>query len=231
MRMLSNLDFLQLWERGSVLHPLDRALLTLSTALPQEPYGTLADWPLGQRNAALADVRRACFGTKMQAWVACPQCGERLEFEMDVDALNEEPGQAQVDFRGRNFRLPTSRDLAQVVKEQDSRDAALQLAQRCCLGDLKLDALSEEDLDHLGDCLAQADPMAETRLNLSCARCGAHWYESLDLADWLWSEIDTRARRLLLEVHTLASAYGWSEAEVLSLSEPRRAAYLEMVQS
>jgi hypothetical protein len=40
-----------------------------------------------------------------------------------------------------------------------------------------------------------------------------------------------RARRLLIEVHSLASAYGWSETDILSMSEPRRALYLEMVQA
>jgi hypothetical protein len=30
-------------------------------------------------------------------------------------------------------------------------------------------------------------------------------------------------------VHTLAAAYGWTEPEVLALSEPRRAAYLRLV--
>ena len=31
------------------------------------------------------------------------------------------------------------------------------------------------------------------------------------------------------EVHTLATAYGWSEAETLALGDARRAMYLEMV--
>ena len=36
---------------------------------------------------------------------------------------------------------------------------------------------------------------------------------------------------LLWEVHTLASAYGWCEAEILALSAVRGAGYLDMVQS
>ena len=40
---------------------------------------------------------------------------------------------------------------------------------------------------------------------------------------------EARARALLAAVHTLARAYGWSEPDVLALSEQRRAAYLEMV--
>jgi hypothetical protein len=51
----------------------------------------------------------------------------------------------------------------------------------------------------------------------------------LDAGVLLWDEIDARARALLAEVHTLASAYGWSEGEILSLGAARRASYLAMV--
>jgi hypothetical protein len=47
----------------------------------------------------------------------------------------------------------------------------------------------------------------------------------------LWAEIEVRAKRLLLEVHLLATAYGWSEAEILSLNAQRREFYLEMVRA
>jgi hypothetical protein len=231
MRTLSNLDLLQLWERGYDLHPIDRALLTLSAALPQEPHDALADWPLGRRNTALAELRVASFGAKMQGWVACPQCGERLEFEMDAGALRADPDQSEVTFRERRFRLPTSRDLAKIAGEQDPRNAVLRLMQRCCIDARESDEWPEQELDEIGDRLAEADLMAETRVNLRCAQCGEQWDEPLDIAAWLWAEIEARARRLLLEVHMLASAYGWTENEILSLSEPRRAIYLEMVQS
>jgi hypothetical protein len=32
-----------------------------------------------------------------------------------------------------------------------------------------------------------------------------------------------------MDVHALASAYGWSEREILALSDTRRRLYLEMV--
>jgi hypothetical protein len=46
---------------------------------------------------------------------------------------------------------------------------------------------------------------------------------------FFWSEISAEARRLLLEVHNLASAYGWSESDILSMSALRRRYYLEMI--
>ena len=90
---------------------------------------------------------------------------------------------------------------------------------------------SDKELDEIGEQMALADPLAETRLTLHCPRCENDWEEALDIGAFLWAEIEAHARRLLLDIHSLASAYGWSETEILSLSEVRRAYYVEMVQS
>jgi hypothetical protein len=42
-------------------------------------------------------------------------------------------------------------------------------------------------------------------------------------------ELNAAATRLLHDVHTLASAYGWSEGDILAMSEARRARYVAMV--
>jgi hypothetical protein len=234
MRTLSNLDLLELWERGSSLHPLDRALLTLATALPAEPYQSLAEWPLGRRNAALAQLRRSCFGKTLEGWTTCPQCGQRLEFAMDAASLIEQsvPPTEPLTLNGHSFRPLTSRDLAAVTRQRDPRAAALSLLRQCCLDeDLSTDGLTDHELESIGNQIAEADPLSETVLTLHCVDCGHQWDESLDIASWLWTEIEARARHLLADIHTLASAYGWSEAEILSLSGARRALYLEMVQS
>jgi hypothetical protein len=130
---------------------------------------------------------------------------------------------------GRSFRLPTSRDLARAARESNPRLAAVRLLESCSLEKGASPTWSEEDLEDVGERMALADPMAETRLALHCPQCGNEWDETLDLTTFLWSEIEARAKRLLMEIHSLASAYGWTEKEILSLSEPRRAFYLEMV--
>ncbi|HTW48324.1 MAG TPA: hypothetical protein VMD92_10255 [Acidobacteriaceae bacterium] len=230
MRALTNPGLLDLWERGSGLHPLDRALLALAAAEPGEPYDALADWPLGRRNAALARLRRECFGSALTGWVACPQCGERLEFSFDMGMLLEEQSEtaAQLSVDGHSFRALTSRDLASVAAETDERAAARKLLRLSCADKSEF---TDDELEALGERLAGADPLAETLLDFDCAACGHQWQEPLDIAAWLWAEIEARARRLLYSVHTLAAAYGWTEREILALSEPRRALYLEMVQA
>jgi hypothetical protein len=105
------------------------------------------------------------------------------------------------------------------------------MAQSCCLSPPAPAAWSEQELDDIGRALALADPHAEIRLPLQCPACGHGWEETLDIASFTWEEIEARARRLLFDVHTLASAYGWTEAEILSLGASRRARYLELVRT
>ena len=77
--------------------------------------------------------------------------------------------------------------------------------------------------------LAAADTDADLGVDLSCVACGHDWRAAFDVAEHVWSDVDTAARRLLLDVHRLACAYGWREPDVLALSAARRHYYLELV--
>ncbi|HUI83242.1 MAG TPA: hypothetical protein VL240_03415 [Candidatus Binatia bacterium] len=235
MRAFSNSDLLDLWERGSALHPLDRGLLALSAALPEVPPATLADWPLGRRNQALVELHGRCFGAGLQGWSACPSCGEKMEFELDGRALAQQQDAAQRDetlmLNGQTFRLPSSRDLAEVAGMADSQAAAIRLLERCRISDTEPLAWADEDVERVGEQMARADPLAEIRIALRCPACGNQSAETLDIVSFLWEQIQARAKRLLWEVHAIASVYGWTENQVLSLSAARRSLYLQMVQA
>jgi hypothetical protein len=237
VRALSSADFLNLWERGLRLHSLDQGLLTLGEAFPEASSDTLADWPLGRRNRTLVELRSSCFGPRLEGWVACPACAEKLEFDLDGRALvgleaSEDPIPSEpIVVKGHSFRVPTSRDLARVARDPDPGRGAIYLLESCRLDSAEAPVWSEEDLEEVGESMARADPLAEILLTLKCPACGSEWAEALDIAAFLWAEIEARAKRLLWEVHTLASSYGWSEREILLLSEHRRAHYLELVRA
>lgn len=229
MNALASYELLQLWERGQALHPLDRALLALSAALP-DAAGTVADWPLGRRNRGLAHMYSACFDPILRGWVACPQCAQRLEFEMDLRVLaGAEESTAPIVVGGCTYRLPCSRDLALAAQAAEPR---LAIMEACCVdGGPAGDPPSEEAMVEVERCMAAADPLAETVLDFECAACLNRWNDTLDLASFVWAGIHARARRLIREVHALASAYQWSEDHILRMSDARRAAYLELVQA
>jgi hypothetical protein len=154
-------------------------------------------------------------------------------------AINRAPTQGiyEVAIEGYDlrFRLPNSLDLAQVVRCGDVTVARNLLVQRCVLqasrddGAVAVAALPETVLTTLAESMDQYDPQAEVQLKLSCPTCGQHWPVLFDIVSFFWTEICVQAKRLLREVHTLARAYGWREADILSMSAARRQLYLEMV--
>jgi hypothetical protein len=233
MRAFSSSEVLDLRDRGVRLHPLDRSLLALSAVCPSQ-CEDCADWSLGRRNRALFELHASCFGPHLCGWSACPRCGEKVEFDIDGALLTTTtPADSSSDgvmIRGGRYRLPTSRDLAEVLPG-DLETVAVRLLERCRIGDGSVSEWNEVALRDAGEILAAADPLAETQLALDCPSCAHQWNDILDIGSFVWAEIESRARRLLLEVHTLASAYGWSEGETISLSAARRASYMRMVQA
>jgi hypothetical protein len=80
----------------------------------------------------------------------------------------------------------------------------------------------------IAETVEAADPGADLALSIACPECGAATRAELDIASYLWTELDAWARDVLLDVHLLATAYGWSEPEILALSPTRRRYYLEL---
>ena len=217
------------WELGRRRHPLDRALLLYAAAAPDEDPDSLADRPLGRRNAALLRLRRSIFGDALKSCVDCPKCGEQLEFTLSADALLERAASHTLTHAqlGRlRLRLPTTRDLASVATEIEESRAARMLLETLAEAPAEEIEFTDEELTRALD---TADPCMDLTLDLSCPACDHTWSAPFDVPAYLWDEIDVRARRLLDEVHALASTYCWSEERILALSEGRRRAYLERI--
>jgi hypothetical protein len=237
MEALSHADCLALWESGQVLHPLDQGLLAIQTAFPETRGEDIAGWPLGKRNRALAELRCALFGRWIRGWSTCEACGEKLEFAVDGEAIRDHsaPGAAvTIEAGARLLRLPNSRDLAQIASEDDAEIAANRLVELCTVSSQQADSaekLTEQELELIGDRIAEADPLAEILLHFDCPVCAHSFDQPLDLSSFLWAEIAGRARKLLMDVVTLAAGFGWSEREILALSPLRREFYLRMVRA
>ena len=117
----------------------------------------------------------------------------------------------------------------------DVAEARSRLIERCVL-EATLDGqplaaaeLPESVLASLVEALTERDPQAETRFQLTCAACDHRWSALFDIVSFFWAELGARAERLLYEVHALARAYSWREADILAMGEARRHFYLELV--
>jgi len=80
----------------------------------------------------------------------------------------------------------------------------------------------------LDEALARLDPQAQATVALACPDCGAVTDAVLDASTFVVPAL-VHAPGLTDEVHRLARAYHWSEAEILALPVARRRRYLELV--
>ncbi|GHG45433.1 hypothetical protein [Streptomyces griseocarneus] len=233
------------WEAGLASDDGGRALLLHSLARPGADAGELLSVPLGQRDAELFAVRRALFGARLEVRAECAACGEEMEFEFDADGLSTtptapgEPLRVEVDEWTVEFRLPTPADIAAVAAAGEDAGggdggAGAALLARCTLraerggrpvADRPLPGHVQRRIAAVS---AESDPLADVTLNVACPACGKATRAELDITSYLWAELDAWARDTLLDVHLLATAYGWSEPEILALSPLRRRYYLEL---
>jgi hypothetical protein len=241
MRSLTANEFLLAREMDETHDAADRAVAVLTFAYPEETADDLRRLPLGRRNARLLDVRERLFGSELYAFAECPRCGDALELALDVRAIRaEEPEvveewEMEAEGYRLRFRLIDSRDLKAAGHANGVDDARALLVARCVSEawqddrTVTVDELPPSVIEQLSARLEEADPQAETLLALACPACAFQWQVPFDIASFLQAEISAHGRRLVREVHALARAYGWPEADILAMSTHRRREYLEML--
>jgi hypothetical protein len=77
--------------------------------------------------------------------------------------------------------------------------------------------------------MARADPQGDIQVLTTCPRCAGEWAETFDIVSFFWGELTAWSIRLLDDVHRLASTYGWSEADILTMAPSRREMYLARI--
>jgi hypothetical protein len=176
-----------------------------------------------------------------------PASDHALDWESDQDLDRESGAEVAVSFEDYELRLrPVNAGDAVVIAsptgsaqtdgaEGDLDFARRMLLQRCLLSAnragsaIEAEQIPSEVAEVAVQRMAEADPMADIQLAMMCPACARQWSAALDIVSFLWSEIEVWAWRLLNDVHTLASAYGWSERDILTMSANRRQSYLQMV--
>ncbi|MDD5094793.1 MAG: phage baseplate protein [Dehalococcoidia bacterium] len=241
MSPLSASRLLELWEQGEMQHPLDRALTALAFGFPDRDRAEFAALSVGQRDGLLLSLRESMFGPSLEAFATCPACEESLEFTLDTpDLLARSVPAHGPEFTLKlegfevQFRLPNSFDLA-LSADLEPGEARQRMLAQCIMevrkGKRKVsaEALPEKLKDAVASRMLEYDPLAEVRLDLECPACEHRWPVILDAGAFFWAELESEAKRLLRQVHTLARFYGWREADILSMSARRRQFYLSMV--
>ncbi len=256
LRPLTGEDEAFLLEAGEALSPARRTTVLLSRCLTRlGPCETVSpeavqSLTVGDREALLLHLRGLSLGPRLRPVLRCPNdpCKEAIELDLLVSDLllppypqAEEWHEASVQGNGTayrlRFRLPTGADqeAAAALAPRDPEAAVELVRRRCatCWRDGSTSETTEEwppaVADRLSAAMAELDPQAELRLNLTCPSCGRAISALFDTGSYLFQELAGRAKHLYREVHLLAFHYHWSEAEIMGLTVGRRRAYLDLL--
>ncbi len=175
----------------------------------------------------------------MPCRVDCENCQTRLELDFALEQMRALAASSDLalehDGFALRFRLPTTRDQLNISGCGSLQEARRRLLE-ACLSDVShrgrpapVDGLPEPLVDRVIAQMQAADPQAAPTVELHCPACGAHWEADFDVAQFLWAELDNWATHVMLDIHDLARAYGWSEQTILALSPARRRRYVGML--
>lgn len=213
--------------RGEAMPVRAAALASLAGDVP---LSEVMRWSIARRDVALFDLRARVFGDSLDAVVRCPACDEQLEMQLAISGIRPvediPPGsgvdriEVLVGNRRVPCRLPNTEDLIAAAACRDVAAARDALLERC---------VEADDPEVREQAAALLVSPADVQLDLTCPSCAHGWRTPFDIASFVWRELDEWAQRTLQDIHVIASAYGWTEDQILQLSARRRQTYVEMI--
>jgi len=224
----------------TTLAPLP-AVLELARRVATTFTGGPVDWaslPATDLDAAALMVRRSWIGDVIRTDASCPGtgCRERIDVSFGIgDYLRHHrprrprsvigmAGTGWFTLTGAavRFRLPTVADLLAAA-------ACDQPAEELCSRCIDAPELSRPLARRLDRALSALAPNLDDLLGGSCPACGHQVTMRFDPLAYTLAELRQAFSGIHLEVHALASAYGWPEAAILALPRSRRRRYASMI--
>ncbi|CAG7654541.1 hypothetical protein [Actinacidiphila bryophytorum] len=201
-----------------------------------EPFDAWA-LPVGDVDALVADLRRERLGDRLVAEAACLRCAARIDIDFGLADYAghhrprttraavpaEESGWWRLRSARTCFRLPTAGDVLAAGTGGDGRRA---LVEACVRGDRSAGPLRAAER-----AMAALAPTLRSEVQGTCPECGATVGLDVDVRELCLEELVFLAGGVLDEVHLLASAYHWSERDILGMTSRRRASYAERVRA
>lgn len=201
--------------RLSLLRQLDRAGSEIEQAillLAESGVPDVAALPVGLIDRLLLHLHRRMLGADLECVVACPACGGLNALPLGPDDVPEYAPRSAWCGRGAGLREPTGADLLD-LPEVPVGAGEVVLA-RCAIG--PADGPRE---------LAALDRVEQSLCGMvraSCTECAATIECPVDVQRLVVAAVAAVVAEADVEVHLLASRYGWDLDTIEALPDSRR---------
>jgi hypothetical protein len=175
--------------------------------------------PIGIADRLLLSAHRAVLGSDMEAVARCEVCGVLNALPLGPDDVPPHRPRTAWCGPGAGMREPTCADLAGLPA--DAVAAARELEVRCRVGP------SAEERD--GAALDRAEQSLCGNVTVPCTECRADVTRFVDVQYLVLEAVATAVAEMDIEVHLLASQYGWDLTSIEALPDARRSRLAALV--
>lgn len=182
---------------------------------------TVWDLPISERSLLLVAVSEQT-APPIEVHLACA-CGEASELQLTSAELGEyaAAGAKEARVGELRVRVPTGRDQLRWTEQSATSERVLR--------DLVDGDVDRSALPLIDKTLAEIDPLVELRIDSTCSACNAPITVVVDLEAIAIARVRKIQRDFVEDVHHLARAYHWSEADIARMPVWRRAEYLALL--
>lgn len=221
-------------------HPVTAAV-RLAGRVAVSAAGEAVAWdelPAADLDAIALVIRQAWLGDTIRTHGCCadPACRERMDIAFGISAYlghhrprpcrgvlpGRRAGWFELAGGGALFRLPTIGDLQTAV---GAPDAELCLRQRCVDPPVIPAAVARR----ISRAMCALAPSLGGPVTARCPACDGDVVLQFDPLTYTLAELRCAAGDLYEQVHLIASAFGWSERDILLMPRRRRARYAALI--
>lgn len=186
------------------------------------------------RDFLLSGIYKYTFGSRIDSSVNCISCHALydLNFSLDdfVTHIRERTNKdVTIDregyYCGENnirFRLPNGEDELGTLG-LPPEDAAQYILKRCLASNP--DASTEKIIEEM----EASGPLLANDFKVQCPECGMEQKIHFDIQSYLLTALKNERKKINIEVHNIATTYGWSHQEILNLSRSERQIYSGLI--
>ncbi len=223
-------------DTASAINLLDLLLVPLSGS-GEQPLKS-ASLTASDRDRLLAAVYERTYGPRIESTSRCALCDNLFDLSFSIedlvsalDAHSSSPAaEMQPDGMflmpdGARFRLPTGEDELAVLGLAPD-EAARALLERCLI-----ERKTDVDFSAVEEAMEEIAPVLDLDLDAECPECGGKQAVHFNVQFYLLRAIEQDRRRTAQEAHRLATAYGWSLKEIMSLPRSLRRTFTELIEA
>ena len=164
--------------------------------------------------------------------VVCGSCSAQFDVPVDMSGLPIKTAQKNYPSVERSFgntsyvfRVPRLADLKTLDDSLSTEQATKNLI-KSCQTEGPIREFTKKECAEISEAIENVSPEIPLSLQSACPDCAEINDIPFDIAAHLISFF----KNPFEDVHEIASAYHWTEAQILALSRPRREAYLSLIE-